>query len=109
MNQPNGRLAAWLLEPSAPGSLVYWGFFNQVVQPTNEFWIRPQYMEVKGRELLAKDPALKAEFEAKLKDAAFAKNPQAILDFFYQKVKKTAHQNNELHPAWRIMDRNQIF
>ena len=109
INQPNGRLAAWLLEPSAPGSLVYWGFFNQVVQPTNEFWIRPQYMEVKGRELLAKDPALKAEFEAKLKDAAFAKNPQAILDFFYQKVKKTAHQNNELHPAWRIMDRNQIF
>ena len=109
MNQPNGRLAAWLLEPSAPGSLVYWGFFNQVVQPTNEFWIRPQYMEVKGRELLAKDPALKADFEAKLKDAAFAKNPQAILDFFYQKVKKTAHQNNELHPAWRIMDRNQIF
>ncbi|MBR4923357.1 MAG: M14 family metallopeptidase, partial [Bacteroidaceae bacterium] len=36
MNQPNGRLAAWLLEPSAPGSLVYWGFFNQVVQSTHE-------------------------------------------------------------------------
>ena len=109
MNQPSGRLAAWLLEPSAPGSLVYWGFFNQVVQPTHEFWIRPQYMEVKGRELLAKDPALKAEFEKKKQDPSFANNSQAILDFFYQKVKKTAHQNNELHPAWRIMDRNQIF
>ena len=109
MNQPNGRLAAWLLEPSAPGSLVYWGFFNQVVQPTHEFWIRLPYMEEKGRELLAKDPALKAEFEERKKDPKFANAPQAILNFFYQKVKKSAHQNNELHPAWRIMERSQIF
>ena len=99
----NGRLAAWLLEPSAPGSLVYWGFFNQVVQSTNEFWIRLPYMEEKGRELLAKDPALKAEFEEKKKDPKFANDPQAILNFFYQKVKKAAHQNNEVHPAWRVM------
>ena len=103
MNQPNGRLAAWLLEPSAPGSLVYWGFFNQVVQPTHEFWIRLPYMEEKGRELLVKDPALKAEFEEKKKDAKFANDPQAILNFFYEKVKKSAHQNNELHPAWRVL------
>ena len=109
MNQPNGRLAGWLLEPSAPGSLVYWGFFNQVVQPTHEFWIRLPYMEEKGRELLAKDPALKAEFEERKKDPKFANDPQAILNFFYQKVKKSAHQNNELHPAWRVMDGNQIF
>ena len=109
MNQPNGRLAGWLLEPSAPGSLVYWGFFNQVVQSTHEFWIRLPYMEEKGRELLAKDPALKAEFEERKKDPKFANDPQAILNFFYQKVKKSAHQNNELHPAWRVLDRNQIF
>jgi hypothetical protein len=103
MNQPNGRLAAWMLEPTAPGSLVYWGFFNQVVQAPNEFWIRLPYMEEKGRELLAKDPALKAEFEERLKDPKFAKDSQAILNFFYEKVKKSAHQNNELHPAWRVM------
>ena len=109
MNQPSSRVAAWMLEPSAPGSLVYWGFFNQVVQSTNEFWIRLPYMEEKGRELLAKDPALKAEFEEKKKDLAFAKNPQAVLNFFYEKVKKAAHQDNEMHPAGRIMNRNQIF
>lgn len=108
MNQPSGRLAAWLLEPSAPGSLVYWGFFNQVVESPSEFWIRLPYMEEKGREMLAKDPTLRAEFEERKKDPAFARNPQAILNFFYEKVKKTAHQNNELHPAWRIMDRSQI-
>ena len=55
-------------------------------------------------EMLAKDPQLKAQFEEKLRtDAAFAKNPQAILDFFYQIVRKRSHQNNELHPAWRVM------
>lgn len=108
MNQPSARLAAWMLEPSAPGSLVYWGFFNQVLQPTNEFWIRLGYMEEKGRELLAKDPALKAEFDEKMKDPAFAKDSNAILNFFYERVRKAAHQNNEVHPAWRVMDRSQL-
>lgn len=108
MNQPSARLAAWLLEPSAPGSLVYWGFFNQVLQPTNEFWIRLGYMEEKGRELLAKDPALKAEFEERMKDKAFASDSNAILNFFYERVRKAAHQDNEVHPAWRVMDRSQL-
>ena len=109
MNQPAARVAMWMFEPSAPGSLTYWGFFNVCVQSTNEFWIRPQYMEEKGREMLAKDPQLKAAFEKKLKeDAEFASNPQAILGFFYDIVKKRAHQNNELHPVWRVMDMNQM-
>lgn len=104
MDQPAARVAMWLLEPAAPGSLTYWGFFNVCVQAGNEFWIRPQYMEEKGREMLAKDPQLKAAFEKKLKeDAEFAANPQAILMYFYDIVRKRAHQNNELHPAWRIM------
>ncbi len=108
MNQPSGRIAAWLLEPSAPGSLVYWGFFNQVLQPTNEFWIRLGYMEEKGRELLAKDSALKAEFDERMKDPAFAGDSNAILNFFYERVRKAAHQNNEVHPAWRVMNRSQL-
>lgn len=109
MNQPSARVAAWLLEPSAPGSLTYWGFFNQIVQSSNEFWISVPYMEVKGRELLEKDPALRKEFEdRKQADPSFAADPQAILNFFYEKVRKTAHQNNEIHPAWRIMERKQI-
>ena len=104
MNQPASRVAMWLLEPAAPGSLTYWGFFNVCVQAGNEFWIRPQYMEVKGREMLQKDPQLKAAFEKKLQeDAEFAGNPQAILMYFYDIVRKRAHQNNELHPAWRVI------
>lgn len=109
MDQPASRVAMWMFEPAAPGSLTYWGFFNVCVQAGNEFWIRPQYMEVKGREMLAADPQLKARFEQKLReDAAFAADPQAILGFFYDIVRKRAHQNNELHPIWRVMDRNQL-
>lgn len=106
MNQPSARIAAWLLEPCAPGSLTYWGFFNQVIQAPGEFWIGLPYMEVKGRELLQKDPALKQAFEArKASDPAFAADPQAILGFFYDRVKKTSEQNNEIHPAWRLTSR----
>lgn len=109
MNQPSARLAAWLLEPSAPGSLTYWGFFNQVVQAPGEFWIGLPYMEVKGRELLQKDPALRREFEArKAADPAFASDPEAILKFFYAKVKKTSEQNTDIHPAWRVVDRQML-
>lgn len=106
MNQPNAKLALFMLEPEAPGSLVYWGFFNVHVQASNEFWVRPSYMEVKGREMLAKDPELKARFEAKKKnDKAFANDPAAILNFFYEIVKKQSQQDNDVHPAWRVMDK----
>ncbi len=109
MNQPSARVVAWLLEPSAPGSLTYWGFFNQVVQAPGEFWISLPYMEVKGRELLEKDPALRKEFEEKkASDPAFASDPKAILGFFYAKVKKISEQNMEIHPAWRIVDRATV-
>lgn len=104
MDQPAAKIAMWLLEPAAPGSLTYWGFFNVHVQSTNEFWIRPQYMEVKGREMLANDPELRARFEQKKKDdPTFANDPQAILMYFYDIVRKRSHQNNELHPVWRVM------
>jgi hypothetical protein len=65
-------------------------------------------MEEKGRELLAKDPALKAEFEKCMEDPTFAGDSNAILNFFYERVRKAAHQNNEVHPAWRVMDRSQL-
>ena len=39
-----------------------------------------------ARDMLAKDPALKVRFEQRLKDdPAFAKDPQARLDFFYRR------------------------
>ncbi len=86
--QPKARLVAALLEPQAPDALAAWGRFNTHFE-------RKEYMEdyvaeQVAREMLATDPALRAEFEAKLRDdAAFAASADARLDFFYRR-----------HSAW---------
>ncbi|XYI03035.1 M14 family zinc carboxypeptidase [Sorangium sp. So ce1128] len=85
--QPRAPLVLHLLEPLAPDSLVAWGFFNAAFE-------RKEYMEAyvaeeEARRMLAADPALRAEFEARLRDPAFAKDSRARLDFFYQR-----------HPSW---------
>ena len=104
MDQPNAKLALYLFEPDAPGSLTYWGFFNVHVQSDNEYWVNPAYMEFKGREMLGTNPAIRAEFEQKMKDPSFAGSPDAILNYFYEICRKQSHQDNELHPVWRLMD-----
>jgi hypothetical protein len=104
MNQPSARIMPWMVEPSAPESLVYWGFFNSVIQAPSEFWIRPDYMEVKAPEMMEKSPELKARFEKRMReDSEFASDPDAIYQFFYEIVKKQSEQNNELHPIWRVL------
>ena len=86
--QPQARLVMALLEPQAPDSLLQWGEFNNAFE-------RKEYMEAYVAEevaekMLADDPALKAEFERRLReDSAFAKDPRARLEFFYRR-----------HPSW---------
>jgi hypothetical protein len=86
--QPKARLAMGLLEPMAPDAYVQWGEFN------NDFE-RKEYMEAYvaedvAREMLKADPELKAQFEQRLKnDLAFARDPQARLEFFARR-----------HPSW---------
>jgi hypothetical protein len=86
--QAKARLVMSLLEPQAPDALVAWGEFNTAFE-------RKEYMEdyvaeEVARDMLAKDAALKARFEQRLKDDAdFAKNPAARLEFFAR-----------LHSSW---------
>lgn len=103
MNQQRARVIAHLLEPKAPSSLVYWGFFDPFVRPSSEFWISLGYMEVKGREMMEKDPELRRVFEAKkASDSSFASNPQAILQFFMTKLRENVEKNINLYPVGRI-------
>lgn len=98
--QAKARLVAALLEPQAPDSLAAWGRFN------NQFE-RKEYMEdyvaeTVAREMLAGDPALQATFDARLRDdAAFAGNPAARLDFFYQRHSAWDARYN-LYPVLRV-------
>ena len=106
MNQIRARLVAHLLEPSAPSSLVYWGYFNTYCQPTSEFYVNLGYMEVKGREMLAQDPALRKTFEdKKASDPAFAGNSQAILQFFMTELRKNVEPDTNLYPVGRMIYR----
>ena len=105
-SQPKVKIIAYLLEPKSPTSLVYWGFYNNYARPATEFWIRLNYMEVKGREMLAKDPLLKKEFEAKkASDPAFANDPNAILQFFMSKVRKNVEPDVNRYPVGRLMSK----
>ena len=82
--QAKSRLLVHILEPIAGDSMAAWGDFNNAFE-------RKEYMEgyvaeEQARLMLARDPALKAEFERKLREEPdFAKSPDARLDFFYRR------------------------
>jgi len=97
--QPKSRLVMTMLEPAGADSLAAWGFFNNYLE-------RKEYMEEyvaeeAAREMLAADPALAAEFKAKLEsDPAFASNPRARLDFFARRHASWDERLN-LYPVYR--------
>ncbi len=82
--QPLARVVLNLLEPGAPDSLAKWGFFNAVFEQKE--YGEPYVLESLAREMMDKDPGLRQEFEQRLKtEAAFASDPGARLEFFYQR------------------------
>ena len=84
-NQPLGELAAVLLEPSSPDSFFQWGFFNEVLHPTE--YIEGYVMEPMAEKMLAEDPKLAAEFREKLEsDEAFRASPTERLRWFYART-----------------------
>jgi hypothetical protein len=84
LDQRAAKVAIHLLEPEGPDSFVAWGFFNAVFEQ-KEFG-EDYVVETLAREMIAKDPKLKAEFEARVaSDPKFAASPEARLDFFFQR------------------------
>jgi len=50
-----------------------------------------------------KDPKLRKEFEQKIEsDSTFAKNPEAILQFFMQKVRQNVEPNANRYPVSKL-------
>ncbi len=74
--QPRLVLAMHLLEPVMPDSFVSWGFVNAYFEQKE--YLEDYLTEAFAREQLV-DPKVKAEWDAKLKDEAFAKDPDARL------------------------------
>jgi len=83
MNQPRAKIAAHLLEPQAPDSLVAWGFFNAIFEQKE--YAEAYIMEPLAPRVLEEDPALRQEFLKRLEDADFAGYAGARLNFFYRR------------------------
>lgn len=82
-NQPYINFIMNVLEPHAPDSYFVWNFFDTILQQKEGF--SDYVFEDIAEKILAENPVLKAEFEAKKKNEAdFAQNPQKQLDFIYK-------------------------
>jgi hypothetical protein len=78
------NVAITLLEPESPDSLFAWGELSSCLE-------EKEYMDTRvlaplAEAMLAKDPALKAEWEEKLKDPKFAGDARARHNFFYRRT-----------------------
>ncbi|HEX8444995.1 MAG TPA: M14 family metallopeptidase [Sphingomonas sp.] len=83
-DQPLGQLAAAMLEPESPESLLAWGFFPEILQRTE--YMEPYVVAPMADAMLARDPALAAAFAAKVKaDPVFAGDAAARLAWFYER------------------------
>ena len=101
MDQRTANVAINLLEPQAPDSLLRWGYLNTIFEAKE--YGEPRVVEKLAREMLAKDPALKTEFEQKLRDdPAFAADPRARLDFFFLRSPWYAAQHVGAYPVLRL-------
>jgi murein tripeptide amidase MpaA len=84
MDQRAAKVAVHFLEPEAPDSAVAWGFFNAIFEQKE--YAEPYVLEALARDMMARDEALRKEFEARVAgDPEFAKSPAARLDFFYRR------------------------
>jgi hypothetical protein len=82
-DQRAAKVAIHWLEPLGPDSAVYWGLFDAIFEQKE--YGEPYVLEKLAREMIAKDPKLKAEFEEKVaNDKDFAANSYGRLNWFYQ-------------------------
>ncbi len=100
LDQTAADVAIHLLEPNSPDSFMFWGFFNPIFEQKE--YGEGYVIEKLAREMLEKSPELKKEFEEKLKDENFAKNPFARLNFFYTRS-PYFDKNINLYPVGRIV------
>ena len=101
LDQRLSKVAVQWLEPAAPDSAVAWGFFDPIFEQKE--YGEPYVIEKLAAKMLADDPRLKAEFEAKLaSDPKFAASPGARLAFFYDRSPWYTANHVGLYPVGRL-------
>jgi hypothetical protein len=101
LDQRLSRVAMAWLEPEAPDSALAWGFFDAIFEQKE--YGEAYVVERLAREMLAKDPQLKAEFEKKVAtEPAFAASPSARLAYFYDRSPWFAANRIGQYPVGRL-------
>ena len=84
-DQPMGDVVVLMLEPQGVESLFSWGFFPEIFSRVE--YIEAYAIAPLGEQMLAADPELRAEFEAKLaSDPEFAADGDARLAWLYERT-----------------------
>lgn len=84
-DQPMGDVVVLMLEPQGVESLFAWGFFPEIFSRVE--YIEAYAIAPLGEEMLASDPELRAEFEARLaSDPDFAADGDARLAWLYERT-----------------------
>ena len=103
MNQRTARVAAHLLEPQGPDSLVRWGFFDAIFSRVE--YVESYVIEAMIPQLLADHPEWTAELEAaKAADPEFTADPRAIRTWFYERT-PWYDQRVNIYPVGYLDDR----
>jgi hypothetical protein len=104
MNQRTARIIAQALEPRAPGSFLKWGYFNTIFEQKE--YSETYVMEGIARDMIAKNPDLKAEFEKRKAAGEFHESQWLMLNWFYlQSEYKDTEMN--VYPVGFIQDRSE--
>jgi len=102
LDQRLSKVAIHWLEPDAPDSALRWGFFDPIFEQKE--YGEAYVLEKLARENLAKDPALKAEFEHRIQsDNRFASSPDARLEFFYERSPWFQENHVGEYPVGRLL------
>lgn len=81
--QRSANVIVHLFEPRGPDSFVAWGFMNGIFEEKE--YAENNVMEKVGAELLEQQPALRQEYEERLRsDPAFARNPTGRLRWLFR-------------------------
>lgn len=100
ISQPNSRLVVALLDPRGVDSFAAWGFFDTVFEAKE--YMEPYVAEQVGAEMLARDPAVAADFKKRLaEDPQFAASPSARLEYFYRRS-PSWDERLGLYPVYRV-------
>lgn len=105
-NQRTAKIIAYLLEPTATGSLTEWGFFNSLFEQKE--YSETYVMEPLARKMLAENPQLKKEFDETIKNNPAYKGKQwEMLNWFYSHTPYW-DKNCRAFPVGRIMDQSTL-